>query len=87
MSIQEHSEVGISDEEWVARHVLPREEARKLFDEVARKELGISGDEFVRRWRAGEYEGRDEPGIREVMMLITLVERIPADTGVGTHTS
>jgi hypothetical protein len=32
------------------------EEARKIFDRRARMELGISGEEFLRRWDAGEYD-------------------------------
>ena len=32
------------------------EEARELFDRRARMELGISGEEFLRRWDAGEYD-------------------------------
>jgi hypothetical protein len=31
------------------------EEAREIFDRRARMELGISGEEFLRRWDAGEY--------------------------------
>jgi hypothetical protein len=34
---------------------LTPEEARDLFDNRARMELGISGEEFLRRWDAGEY--------------------------------
>lgn len=37
--------------------VLSEAEGRALFDEVARHVLGISGEEFLRRWDAGEYEG------------------------------
>jgi hypothetical protein len=83
MSIQEYSEAAIPDDVWMERHVLSREESRELFDQVARRELGISGDEFVRRWRAGEYEGRDESGIREVMMLLPLAVRINLDGSYG----
>ena len=32
------------------------EEARDIFDARARHELGISGDEFLRRWDDGEYQ-------------------------------
>ncbi|MGH2609499.1 MAG: hypothetical protein ACRDHF_10470 [Tepidiformaceae bacterium] len=36
------------------QHMKP-EQTRELFDELARKVFGISGDEFLRRWDAGEY--------------------------------
>ena len=32
------------------------EEARAIFDARARYELGISGEEFLRRWDNGEYQ-------------------------------
>jgi hypothetical protein len=40
-----------------------------LFDEIARTYMGISGVEFVQRWRAGEYANSDwddVPGLAEV---------------------
>lgn len=37
---------------------LTRAEGRVLFDEAAQRYMGMSGDEFLRRWDAGEY---DEP--------------------------
>lgn len=34
------------------------------FDSLARRRLGISGKEFLRRWDAGEWqEDSDQPGI------------------------
>jgi hypothetical protein len=35
--------------------LLTPEEARELFDNRARMELGISGEEFLRRWDAADY--------------------------------
>ncbi|MDQ3695923.1 MAG: hypothetical protein M3464_20230 [Chloroflexota bacterium] len=35
---------------------LNREEGRVEFDRQARMELGISGEEFLRRWDNGEYQ-------------------------------
>jgi hypothetical protein len=32
------------------------EEAGAIFDAAARRELGISGEEFLRRWDNGEYQ-------------------------------
>ncbi|MGH2561436.1 MAG: hypothetical protein ACRDJH_20420 [Thermomicrobiales bacterium] len=31
------------------------EEGRRLFDEAAREMVGMSGDEFIRRYDAGEF--------------------------------
>jgi hypothetical protein len=36
-------------------HIVTRAEGIALFDHWARRELGISGDEFLRRWDEGEY--------------------------------
>ncbi|MCV7015658.1 hypothetical protein [Mycolicibacterium madagascariense] len=49
-------------------YVNPRDSA-ELFDQIAQKNMGISGTEFLRRWDAGEFEGTnwDEvPGLAEV---------------------
>jgi hypothetical protein len=32
------------------------EEGRQMFDEAARELVGMSGEEFIRRWEAGEFE-------------------------------
>lgn len=58
-----------------AREVSP-EEGRAIFDEAARRYLGISGEEFLRRWDAGEYRGEaDRPGVLDVAMLIPFGRR------------
>ncbi|HEV2106816.1 MAG TPA: hypothetical protein VGR16_00985, partial [Thermomicrobiales bacterium] len=31
------------------------EQGRRLFDEAVRREMGISGEEFIRRWENGDY--------------------------------
>lgn len=41
-------------------HEFTVEEARELFDRMAQFNLGISGDEFMRGWDAGEYADRLE---------------------------
>jgi hypothetical protein len=52
---------------------LSREEGRALFDQRARDLLGISGDEFLRRWDAGEYDAvADDPDHPEIMDLVML---------------
>jgi hypothetical protein len=51
-------------------------EGRRLFDEEARRALGMSGDEFLRAWDAGEIDP-NEPGrhsaIVRVLMLLPFV--------------
>lgn len=56
--------------------VLSQDEARQMFDEEARKWLGMSGDEFVRAWEAGEFD--DNPDRPEVMTVALL---LPMYTG------
>lgn len=40
--------------------ILSPEEGRAFFDETSRELLGISGEEFLRRWDAGEYEDLED---------------------------
>ena len=52
------------------------QEAMEAFDTVARREMGISGEEFLQRWDAGDYEGHsmDEvPGLVATWMVMGLV--------------
>jgi len=53
---------------------LTDEEARAIFDEEARRVMGMSGEEFIRRWDAGEYDAiaddGDHPHIMHLAMLI-----------------
>ncbi len=61
-------------------HVSPAE-GRAMFDRQARRYLGISGDEFVRRWEAGKYAGAaDVPGVMDLVLLLPLV---PAGTSLA----
>lgn len=61
---------------------LTEEQGRALFDRDARKALGISGDEFLQRWDAGEYASiPDTPEgwpIARLVMNLPLVRRIKA---------
>jgi hypothetical protein len=55
---------------------LSQQEAEEAFDAVARREMGISGEEFLRRWDAGDYEGQrmdDVEGLVATWMAIGLV--------------
>lgn len=50
-------------------------EGRELLDRQAQRYLGVSGDEFVRSWDAGEYGDPDDrtknsPGVMRVAMLL-----------------
>jgi hypothetical protein len=52
---------------------LTHEEGRALFDEQARFYLGMSGDEFLRAWDAGEIDP-DDPRIHgAVMRIVALI--------------
>jgi hypothetical protein len=60
-------------------HLTTREEGRALFDHQAKKTLGISGHEFLKKWDAGVYrpvpdnaEGRK---VRRLAMLIPFARR------------
>ncbi|MBK5218385.1 MAG: hypothetical protein JJE35_01165 [Thermoleophilia bacterium] len=48
---------------------LDREAGQELLDEQARKFLGISGPEFLRRWQAGEIDADSDPDVMRVAML------------------
>lgn len=49
---------------------LDADEAREYFDRDARYLLGISGEEFLRRYDAGEYDKElDDRTLRGVMKL------------------
>jgi hypothetical protein len=55
--------VEVTYDEWMA-----------MFDEAVRERLGISGDEFIERWNAGEYaEIADKAGHRHLMGLALLI--------------
>lgn len=50
---------------------LTDDEGKHLFDEAVRREMGISGEEFLRRWDAGEW--RDDPDHEPIMGLLFLM--------------
>ncbi|MBI2911786.1 MAG: hypothetical protein HYY05_06555 [Chloroflexi bacterium] len=52
-------------------------EGRELFDTVAQRCLGISGEEFVRRWKAGEYAGPDGDRSEVVAVALLLPMALP----------
>lgn len=55
-----------------------REEACEIFDAHARRMLGISGDEFLKRYDRGEYHGQEyeDTAVVSVEMMIPLVRRV-----------
>lgn len=69
-----HAAVPDSDEIPGIR-VLTLEEGRAFFDRRAQSELGISGEEFLRRWDRGDY--RPVPDTAEGRKVGRLVMMIP----------
>lgn len=49
---------------------LTEREERALLERSARDLLGISADEFARRWSAGNYRDCDDPKVTQVAMLL-----------------
>jgi hypothetical protein len=62
---------------------LTLDERCALFDRNARYHLGVTGDEFRRRWHADEYANETDAFVREaveaVAILLPLVEEEPFD--------
>ena len=53
---------------------LDPEEGRAQFDALAREWLGITGDEFIEKWDAGDYRGiADTEANRPVIVLSMLI--------------
>ena len=53
---------------------LSLEEGRKLLDKQARRYLNMSGDDFIKKWEAGEFDDNpDRPEVMEVAMLLPFV--------------
>jgi hypothetical protein len=51
--------------------IIDQQEGIEILDENAKKYLGISGEEFLKRWDAGEYVGKaDTPEVMRVASLI-----------------
>ena len=56
---------------------LDRSAGAALVESHAQRVLGISTDEFVRRWRAGRYRGLDSdecPGLMELAMIAPITK-------------
>lgn len=50
--------------------VLTPEQGRELFDRQARRRLGMSGEEFIRAWDAGEFGERDDSDLMGLVMML-----------------
>ena len=60
---------------------LTPEEGREIFDAEARRVKGMSGEEFIRRWDAGEYdEIADTSGNLHIIGLAFLIPLAREDT-------
>ncbi len=53
----------LTHEEWLAK-----------IDRAARRYLNMSGEEFARTWKAGEFEDPERPEVRRVAMLLCFDE-------------
>jgi hypothetical protein len=54
--------------------VLPLEQAQDLFEREARRLAGVSGEVFLARWDAGEYQDLDDtPEGRKITYLALLI--------------
>jgi len=52
------------------------EEGAALLDRRARRYLGISGSEFVRRWESGYYAAEpDAPGVQNVVAVLPFAQQ------------
>jgi hypothetical protein len=54
------------------RHLTVKE-SRAFFDRMARELLGISADEFRRRWSAGEYDAIADDGNHSDITYLALL--------------
>jgi hypothetical protein len=69
----EHSN-GVVSDEIPGIHFVTPEEGEAIFDRQARKALGISGAEFLRRWDCGMYRPvPDTPEGRKIGRLVMLI--------------
>jgi Fe-S cluster biosynthesis and repair protein YggX len=70
MATRKHEAIEELDEDRV--EYLTREEALAMFDETARRCLNMSGEEFLRRWKADDFEGFDDFEVTHVGILAPL---------------
>jgi len=51
--------------------IVDQKEGYEILDEAAKKYLGISAEEFLKRWDAGDYAGKADT--TEVMRVVSLI--------------
>ncbi len=49
---------------------LSRKAGKKLLNSQAKRYLGISGEDFVRRWNNKEFKDPEDPAVMKVAFLI-----------------
>lgn len=54
-------------------HHLTDAEARAIFENAARHYMNMSGDDFLARWRAGEFGDPENPYRPELMQVVMLL--------------
>lgn len=71
---------------------LGKDESEELFDAIARKNMQLTGDEFLKHWNNGEYDGKnwdDVPGLTETVVALPFSSKprrkIQEVTGENTH--
>jgi hypothetical protein len=71
MATQPEYDENEPDESYGVTYVeLTREEGRAMFEQNAQDWFGISGEEFIRRWEAGET---DDMNHTDVIMLALMI--------------
>ena len=70
----EEAVVALAPDHVESTRFLEEEESRAFFDAQAQRLMGISGEEFIRRYDAGEFEDAPDDaehhGITELVMLL-----------------
>jgi hypothetical protein len=49
---------------------MSRDEGRQLLDEAARRNLGMTAEEFLAAWDAGRFSDNDSMSVHEVAALV-----------------
>ena len=50
--------------------ILSRKEGKKLLDRQVRRSLNMSGEEFVRKWKARQFKDPEDPELIRLAFLI-----------------
>lgn len=72
MAVPDRSPESAPDDDSI--QLMTREEGLRLLDRQARKYLGMSGEEFVARYRAGEIDDPCRLDVARVAILLPLAE-------------